>query len=176
VVARLKPQLPPGRLLLSTNAPRGAYDSLGLPIIGDAVPGRPGPLAGVLAAMQYTETFASASEWVLSAPVDTPFLSHDLVSRLCNEAAKGEASIILAASAGGLCQVCGLWQVALAKDIAAALAGGQNKVLAFVEAHRWARVEFPPEPAGNATVDPFFNVNTPADLASAAELLQSTPQ
>jgi molybdopterin-guanine dinucleotide biosynthesis protein A len=173
VARRLAPQLPPGRLVLNANGPPEALAELGLPVVGDATANRPGPLAGLVTAMQAAKAMSPAADWVLSVPTDTPFLPDDLLDRLAAEAAAGEAEIVLAASAGGLCQVCGLWSVGLQDSLAAALASGQNKVLDFVERHRWARVEFPPQSIGAATCDPFFNVNTPEDLARATELLDS---
>lgn len=173
VVARLRSQVAPGRLMLNANEPAGAFAALGLPVIGDSVAGRPGPLAGILAAIGAA---ADGTRWVLSAPTDTPFLPPDLVARLLAEAESGDAEIVLAASAAGTCQVCGLWSVGLAGELAQALAGGHNTVMAFVERCRWSRVEFAPAIIGGQTVDPFFNINTPADLARASELLDVKPK
>jgi len=169
VAGRLAAQLAPGRLYLGASWPPERDGGLGLPRIYDDQATRLGPLAGLLAAMRVSEALGQGIGWVLSAPTDTPFLPDDLLQRL--SAGARDADIVLAASAGGLCQVCGLWAVGLTSDLAAALASGQNKVLTFVEAHCWARVEFPLEPIGGTMVDPFFNINTPEDLALACEFL-----
>lgn len=171
VAERLRPQLPHGALYLNANGPAGAFAAIGLPVIADNAPDRPGPLAGILAALRLAS--AQSAEYVVTAPTDTPFLPRDLVAKLARTAAKGEAHIVLAASAGGLCQVCGFWPVGLCGPLEAALAAGQRKVLDFAQAQGCTRVDFPPEYIGASTIDPFFNVNTPSDLAQAADLLQS---
>ena len=170
VAARLAPQLPAGRLMLNANGSVEQFAQFALPVFADDVAGQPGPLAGILAAIRSTEKGVA---WVFSAPTDTPFLPSDLVARLAADAEIGGVEIVLAASSGGLCQVCGLWSTSLEHDLAAALASGRNKVLAFAERHRWRQVEFPPVDVGAAAVDPFFNINTPEDLAIATGLLNS---
>ena len=167
VAARLAPQLEAGRLMLNSNGESGQFAGLGLPLLPDGMAARPGPLAGLLAAMRAAE--ASGAGWVLSAPVDTPFLPSGLVARLA--AASRGGAITLAASAGGLCQVCGLWPVELAGPLAESIDSGQNKVMDFVERHPWARVEFPPEVHAGRMIDPFHNLNTPADLALAEDFI-----
>lgn len=167
VAARLAPQLEPGRLILNCNGEAGRFTGLGLPLLADGLEGRPGPLAGLLAAMRLAQDLGAS--WLVSAPVDTPFLPVDLVARLT--AASRSRSVVLAASAGGLCQVCGLWPVGIAGALAGALASGQNKVLNFVEQRPWTRVDFALESKVGRTVDPFHNINTPADLALAQEFI-----
>jgi len=168
VADRLAPQLGPGRLLLNANGPPERFAGIGLPVIADESPNRPGPLAGLLAAM----LAAPGSLWIISAPTDTPFLPRDLVRRLMERT--GEAEIVLAGSAGGLCQVCGLWSASLAPALATALASGQNKVLSFVQAHRWVRADFPPEIIEGAEIDPFFNLNTQQDIDFTQQLMRRT--
>ena len=175
VAERLTPQLAPGRLVLNANGPEGHYAALGLPVVRDDIDGRTGPLAGLLAAMRAAPALAPGVDWVLSAPTDTPFLPRDLVARLAAEADATGAGIVLAASAGGLCQVCGLWPVRLASDIVGALARGHNKVLDFVDGQRWSKVMFPLEAASGGTIDPFFNINTPQDLERASQFLGGEP-
>ena len=169
VADRLAPQLVRGNLLLNAND-AGAWAALGLPIIADTVDGRPGPLAGVLAAMQAS---GSRVRWVISAPTDTPFLPLDLVTRLMDQQHDSGAEIVLAASDAGPCQVCGLWSVTLAADLAHCLAIGQNKVMDFVERYAMSSVHFPRQAVGQSSVDPFFNINTADDLAQAERLLSA---
>ncbi len=176
VVARLAPQLAPGRLLLNANGVGPELTSFGLPLLADTRPGRPGPLAGILAAMQAIRSEAGEDGWVLSAPTDTPFLPLDLVARLAEQQSSAAADIVLAGSAAGLCQVCGLWSCRLADALAQSLAIGQNKVLAFASAHKMSQVTFPPQPVGGEKVDPFFNINTADDLAAAERLLSHESQ
>jgi len=167
VAGRLAPQLAGGRLMLNSNGEATQFAGLGLPLLPDGMEARPGPLAGLLAAMRAAEGLGA--HWVLSAPVDTPFLPTGLVARL-GAAARG-GSIALAASADGLCQVCGLWPAGLAGALAESIASGQNKVLKFVERHPWVRVEFPQESNQGRMIDPFHNINTPSDLALAEDFI-----
>ncbi len=169
VIARLAPQLAPGRLVLNVNSGAPDLAALGLPIVPDTVTGNPGPLAGILATMQAV----GGAPWVLSAPTDTPFLPFDLVARLAQRQAETGAAIVLANSDAGLCQVCGLWSADLAAALAQSLANGQNKVLDFAADHAFATVRFPLQQIGRATVDPFFNINTPDDLAAAERFLST---
>ena len=167
VIDRIEPQLAPGHLFLNADRPVAGIE---LKLLPDTVAGRPGPLAGLLAAM----LAGQHGGWVLSVPADTPFLPRDLVSRLCQGLANTGAGIALAGSANGLCQVCGLWPVHLADDLARFLASGQNKVLTWASRQTFCQIEFPPEQIGLHRADPFFNVNTPEDLAEAERMLSGT--
>lgn len=157
VIARLEPQA--GALALNANGDPARLAYLGLPVLPDTVPGLPGPLAGVLAAMRWAGALGAAR--VATAAADTPFLPPDLIVRL--EAA-GPGIVIAAAPdpERGTARhpVFALWPVLLADALEAALAGGTRKVLAFADAQGWDEARFP---NGGA----FFNVNTPCDLAEA---------
>lgn len=120
-------------------------------IVPDTVPDRAGPLAGVLAVMER----AAPGDAVVTAAVDTPFFPLDLVDRL-----RGEG-IAFAASGGRTHPVFGRWPTDLCADLRSALERGERKILAFAERHGYREVTFTDEP------DPFFNVNTPDDLARA---------
>ena len=171
VVDRIRPQLAPRRLVLNANGDANRFGAVGLPVIADTMPGQPGPLAGILAAMMAARACSPPCHWVFSVPTDTPFLPRDLLQRLLRELTTGKAGIVLAASAGGLCQVCGLWPLQLAGDLAQSLAGGQNGVLAWASRNRMSTVVFPPEVIGGQPCDPFFNINSPEDLAVAERLV-----
>jgi molybdopterin-guanine dinucleotide biosynthesis protein A len=125
---------------------------------------RPGPLAGVLAGLDWAAGLGAAA--VVTAAADTPFLPHDLVARLA--AAAGSSGLALAATREGDGVVrhptFGLWPVALRDDLAEALAQGVRKVVVWTDAHG----------AGTAVFDDpraFFNVNTPEDLETARGML-----
>lgn len=156
VAARLRPQC--DALVIAGPSGAPALAATGLVVADDALPGGLGPLAGVLTALRRAgERFPFA----VTAPVDTPFLPPDLVARL--HAARGDASIVTAASGARVHHVVALWSTALAEDLERALErDGVRRVEAFVARHRAA-------PAWWATTagDPFDNVNTPADLARA---------
>ena len=158
IVARLRPQL--DRLVLNANGDPARLARFGLPILPDTVAGHPGPLAGILAGLE--SAAAHGFSWVVSVPADAPFLPLDLVGRL-HEGRDG-APLAVAASAGRTHPVVALWPVAMGASLRAALAAGQHKV-------GWATdgaaiVVWPDTP-----VDPFFNVNTPADLAAAQAVI-----
>ena len=163
VIDRLAPQA--GPLALNANDDPARFADLGLPVLPDPVADRPGPLAGVLAAMRWAAGLGA--EAVVTAAADTPFLPCDLVPRLLL-AAEG-APIALAATPhperGQVRHpVFGFWPVRLAPELEAALADGVRKVVIFAEAHGVADAMFPDE-------DAFFNVNTPGDHARAREMV-----
>jgi len=158
VMDRLAPQCT--RLAVNANGPAEPYATLGLPVIADGDEPGLGPLSGILAAIDWAA--AQGADRVLTAPVDTPFLPHDLALRL----AGANAPIALAATADGVHGTCGLWRVDLRDRLAAALASGLRKVTAFTEAHGALPVVFP-----DTRPPPFFNVNSPEDLEAAEDLL-----
>ena len=162
VIDRLAPQA--GPLALNANDDPARFADLGLPVLPDPLPDRPGPLAGVLAAMRWGA--GQGADMVVTAAADTPFLPCDLVPRLLL-AAEGAPIALAATPHPGRGRVrhpvFGLWPVALADALEAALADGVRKVVVFAEAHGVADALFPDE-------DAFFNVNTPEDLARAREM------
>jgi molybdopterin-guanine dinucleotide biosynthesis protein A len=161
VVRALAPQV--AALALNANGDPGRFASFGLPVIPDDLPTRPGPLAGLLAGMDWTARMLPAATHVVTVPADAPFLPADLVARL---GAAGPAPAV-AASRGRLHPVAGLWPMALAADLRRALVqDGVRKVEVWAERAGATTVAWADGP-----VDPFFNINTPEDLARAADLL-----
>lgn len=167
IIARLGPQA--SQIAINANDDPARFASLGIPVLADPVAGHPGPLAGVLAAMRWAERSLIGVTDVVTVPADTPFLPRDLIARLVAAAHPGQ--IVLAASHGTLHQVVGLWPLALAGALEQYLSSGRSKVLDFVEQQGFLRVEFPDQTIGGRSVDPFFNTNTPEDLAVAESLL-----
>ena len=160
VVERLAPQV--AALALNANDDPRRFDGIGLPVLPDPVPDRPGPLAGVLAGLIWAE--AQGASHIVTAAWDTPFLPRDLVARL--EAARSDATpIVLAASGGHRHPTFGLWPVNLKDTLRDALDAGTRKIVVWTDAQGCARAEFEGDP------DPFFNVNTPEDLAAAEAML-----
>lgn len=143
VMARVRPQV--SRLALNANGDPARFASLGLAVLPDPVPGHPGPLAGILAAMEWAA--ASGHARVLTVPCDAPCLPPDLLARLMPH------PFAVAASAGRRHPVVALWPVALAPALAQALARGERRVSAL--SHDATPVDFP-EAA-------LLNLNTPAD-------------
>lgn len=161
VIDRLAPQV--DRLVLNANGDPGRWTGFGLPVIGDTVEAFPGPLAGLLAAMDWSAAHAPSCRWIVTAPCDSPFLPRDLVARL--RLAAGDAQAAVAASGGRLHPVAGLFSTGLRDGLAQFLGGGGRRVGEWAEQAGARCAEFPAAP-----VDPFFNINTPEELAEAERL------
>ena len=165
IVDRAKPQV--GRLVLNANGDLARFAEFGLEVVADDVPGFAGPLAGILAAMDWAAANAPDARWLASFPTDAPFLPADLVARLRAAAEAEGKPLACAASAGRSHPVVGLWSLALAADLRRALVDeGVRKIDLWTARHGVAEVSWPTEP-----VDPFFNANRPDDLAEAERLL-----
>ena len=167
VIARLAPQV--GQMVINANGDPARFAAFGLPVIADTIAGHPGPLAGVLAGMVWSQVHAPDATHIATVSTDAPFLPADLVAKL--KAGLATSRIALAASGGELQPVIGLWPVALAADLEAALRSGTRKVLAWTSRHATTSVEFDFLTIGGQRVDPFFNANTPEELAQARALL-----
>ncbi len=164
VVERFRPQV--GKLILNANGEAERFDSFDLPVVADTIEGFAGPLAGILAGLHHARTMTGITH-VASAAGDTPFLPMDLVARLAAEATTAD-TIVLATSGGNRHPVFGLWPVALADDLESWMRTTDTyKVLAWTSRHRLATVDFPMRRHGETEIDPFFNANTPEDLATA---------
>ena len=160
-VERLAPQV--AGLAINANGDPSRFSAFGLPVIADGAANFPGPLAGVLAGLDWAA--AQGARHVLTAAGDSPFFPADLGARLA-AALSANAPIAIAASADGSPHpTFGLWPVALREDLRAALAAGFRKVSLWAERHGAAFVPFPDKP-----FDPFFNVNAPDDIAAAERI------
>jgi molybdopterin-guanine dinucleotide biosynthesis protein A len=165
VVERLGPQC--GALALSANGDPQRFAGLGFAVLADDPPGALGPLAGILAGLEACLARVPRLAHVASLPADTPFAPLDFVGRLHAVRRGGDAEIALAASGGRRHHLAALWPVELAAELSRALrVEGLRKVESFVRRYRLAVAEWPSEP-----VDPFFNVNAPADLEAAEAVL-----
>ncbi|MFO1036737.1 MAG: molybdenum cofactor guanylyltransferase MobA [Geminicoccaceae bacterium] len=165
VVERVRPQV--SGLVLNANGDPGRFERFGLPVVGDVVEGFAGPLAGILTGLEWARTNRPGTEWVVSIAADTPFLPRDLVGKMTAAVERERADMACAASGGRTHPVFGLWPVRLAGDLRRALVDeGERKIDAWTARYRVAVAEFATDP-----VDPFFNANTPEDLAEAEHLL-----
>ncbi|HTJ57276.1 MAG TPA: molybdenum cofactor guanylyltransferase MobA [Devosiaceae bacterium] len=150
-----------GRVIISANGDRARYEPLGLPIVPDAIADC-GPLGGLHAALTWTAN--AGLSHVLTVACDTPFFPLDLAPRLASAMLEGDAEIGIARSGGRDHYAFLLHPVRLRFALEQHLAGSENRsIRGWLAQHRTAFVEFEGEP------DPFFNVNTPADLATLAE-------
>jgi molybdenum cofactor guanylyltransferase len=165
VVERARSQV--DALVLNANGDPGRFAAAGLPVVADPVPGFAGPLAGVLAGLEWAAANRPGAAWIASLATDTPFFPGDLVARLRDAAEREGADIAVAASGGRAHPVFALWPVRLAGELRRALVEeGARKIDLWTARHRTVPVEFPAEP-----FDPFFNLNTPEDVAEAERLL-----
>jgi molybdopterin-guanine dinucleotide biosynthesis protein A len=163
VIDRLTPQV--GRIAINANGDPARFAQFGLPVIPDTVAGFVGPLAGVLAGMRWSAAQAPEARWIVTAAGDAPLLPTDLVPRLMAAAAERTNAIALAQSYGELHPVIGLWPVALADDLEEQLARGVRKVLHWTDRHGTIPVPFASVRIAGMEIDPFFNANTPQELA-----------
>lgn len=153
-------------LAINANGDPAHYAAFGLPVIADATQDYDGPLAGILAGLEWAH--ASGASRLVTAAGDTPFFPADLVARL--RAAADEATIAVAASESGVHPTFAVWPVKLRAELKRQLAAGTRKVTAFIAQHPSVAVHFEPIRLEGREFDPFFNINTPDDLAQARRL------
>jgi molybdopterin-guanine dinucleotide biosynthesis protein A len=170
VLTCLQPQC--SRLVINANGDPARFADTKLPVVADSVPDFAGPLAGILAGLDWAARQIPDCEWLVSVPGDCPFLPDDLVPRL--HAARIAAGAPLACARSGQWRhpVIGLWPLALREDLRRALvAEGLRKIEIWTSRHGVAIADWPAEP-----VDPFFNVNTPDDAAQAQAVAARFPE
>ena len=163
VIDRIEPQV--GALCLNANGDAARFSTFGLPVVSDSVDGFAGPLAGVLAGLDWAAD--KKATHIVTVAADTPFFPPDLVPSFLLGAETQGQPIALARTENGRHPTFGLWPVALREDLRRALQGGVRKVVQWTDSHGTAMVDFP-----TGRFDPFFNVNTPDDLALAQSYLE----
>ena len=165
VIARLRPQV--DEIALNANGDPQRFAHLSMAVLPDSIDGYPGPLAGVLAGLDWAA--AKGASHIVTAAADTPFFPETLVADL--EVAAKASGLALAGTRDGnngkiyRHPTFGLWPVALRDNLRAALQDGLRKVVLWTDQHNAGLAEFPV-----TDTDPFFNVNTPEDLAVAEAL------
>ena len=169
VIERMTPQCQ--RLILNANGDPARFADTGLPVIPDDVPDFAGPLAGLLAGLDWAAVHAPEVAYVASVPGDCPFLPRDLVTRLHQARAASGQPLACARSGEWRHPVVGVWPVALRADLRHALTKEDlRKIELWTARHGVALADWPAAP-----VDPFFNVNTPEDAAAAERLAVQHP-
>jgi molybdenum cofactor guanylyltransferase len=164
VLARLRPACT--AIVINANGDPARFAPFRSPVVPDSVPDFAGPLAGILAGLDWAAAHAEGIAWIASVPGDCPFLPKDLVARL--HAARRAAGTPLACARSGEWRhpVVGLWPVNLRDELRRALTvDGLRKIEVWTARHGVAIADWPDRP-----VDPFFNVNTPEDAAAAERL------
>jgi len=171
IIARLMPQV--GSIAI--NAPPGWAEHFGLPVVPDSMTGQAGPLAGIAAGLRHCRSTHRDASHMLSLPADSPFFPADLVSRLQTAIASPQ-TIAIATSNETVHPVVGLWPIALLDDLETWLTEPENRrVRSFLARHDTREITFPMIETLRAPIDPFFNINTPDDLAEARQLLEILP-
>jgi molybdopterin-guanine dinucleotide biosynthesis protein A len=166
VIARFRPQV--GRLILNVNGDAHRFTHFDLPTIADQENAGLGPLSGLLAALDWQRQHAHDCTALATVSTDVPFLPNDLVARL--DAERGDG-IALATSGGRRHPTIAIWPVGARAAVAEALERRQLSVSALTERLNAVAVPFAMREIGGAAIDPFFNVNTPDDLAAARTLI-----
>jgi molybdenum cofactor guanylyltransferase len=163
IIGRMQPQCE--SLILNANGDTDRFADFGLPTFADNVPDYPGPLAGILAGLDFIAMHDPQTRWALGIATDTPFLPDDLVQRL-HASRTGDDMLACARSGARVHPTIALWPVALRHDLRQALIGeGLRKVEAFMSRYPMAYADWSTEP-----FDPFFNANRPEDLVEAENI------
>ncbi len=169
-VERLRPQC--AELIVNANGDPARFGELGLPVVADTVEGFAGPLAGVLAALDWVRDNRPGHDWVVSIPTDSPFLPRDLVPVLHDARERGSVPLACARSGEQTHPVVGLWPVSLAEPLRHALVVEDiRKIDRWTALHGVAEAVWPDQP-----YDPFFNANRPEDLLEAEAVLARWPE
>ena len=170
VIERIRPQV--DELVLNANGDPVRFARFGLPVVADSVPDYAGPLAGVLAGLDWAAENRPDCRLVASVPTDAPFLPDDLVARMVQGMETAGVELVCAESGGQPHPVVGLWPVRLREELRRALTDeGLRKVDRWTGRYRFATVPFEKVGRPGFGIDPFFNANHPDDFAAAEQLL-----
>jgi len=179
ITDRLRPQV--SSITISANGDQTRFSSIGYDIVADIIEGHAGPLAGVHALLEYAAQNQPEITHVATVAADTPFFPENFVAACTNSLnifdkdqpdKAPDTTIVLAKSLTYRHPTFGLWPVKLRQQLAEFLISGETrKVMAFVQMHPFNYVEFEPYKNGEEIIDPFFNINEPADLQKAREII-----
>lgn len=151
VLERLRPQV--DEILVNANRETDTYASFGYPVIGDAIGGYAGPLAGLHSGMT-----AASHPLVVTVPCDSPFLPADLVQRLSQALEHEHADLAVARTGSQPHPVFCLCRTTLLPDLTRFLQGGGRKIDAWYASLHAVEVAFDDE------AEAFANINTPEEL------------
>ncbi len=164
VINRAKDQV--GPMILNANGDPTRFSSYGIPVVPDVVSGFAGPLAGVLTGLEWAAEHVPDCEYVATFATDAPFFPSDLVEKLHNLIKFG-AALVCATSNQHHHPVFGLWPVRERSALRDAMTEDHiRKVDVWTSRYKLGIVDFPIQP-----IDPFFNLNTPEDMARAEDFL-----
>jgi len=161
IFERIKPQV--SEVLINANGDPARFASFDAPVSADSITGGQGPLAGILTGMEWIADHHPGMEWIATFPGDAPFVPATFVQDCFAVAESEGAEIVCARSNGRTHPVCALWKVSLAYDLRRAMTKEEvRKIDLWTPRHRLSHCDFATDP-----IDPFFNINTPEDLAEA---------
>jgi len=161
VLENLKPQCE--TIIINCNIESDELEPYGLPIVKDSLDGFLGPLAGILAAMEWVKKHKPDCKLLASVPIDTPFLPRDLINKLNQALQEDQSDLICAVSNGRSHPVIGLWPIHLMDELRSAIVDeGVLKVDLWTSRYKTAHLSFDYQ-----TIDPFFNINCDDDLLQA---------
>lgn len=168
-IERLKPQV--AGMVINANGEATRFAAFRLPVIADSIAGFAGPLAGVHAGLAWVKANRPGIEHVVTVSADTPFFPTDLVARFLAFLNQNRP-LLVARSEEGLHPVIGLWPVSMVTALEESLKQGERKASDWVKSQGAVEVFFPKIEIGGRLIDPFFNINSPEDLAKADALLK----
>lgn len=172
MLARVSQRLARQVMAVAVNADRDFPEASDLRLVPDTVAGKAGPLAGVLSALRDTAARYPRATHVATVPVDSPFFPPDFIRGL-SQAIGTKNEIAIATSGGRDHPVFALWPVAVAGDLDDWLRRDEKRRVGdFLSRHDARRVDFPMVNTPSGALDPFFNINTPDDLAVARQWLE----
>jgi molybdopterin-guanine dinucleotide biosynthesis protein A len=168
VIDRLQAHLDP--LMLSCDSETSEFESFGLPLVPDLLPGFRGPLTGLCSALQYLADKGQQNSLVL-CPCDAPFIPHNLVQTLLDADQENEKPVVVISYQGVLQPTFSMWHTHHLPAIhEAVVKRGDGGLRYMLKSLPHTVVEWAP-----AEPSPFFNINTPNDLKTAATLLDGPP-
>ncbi len=165
VLDSLKPQTGPCAVCVRRHTTW--TDAYALPVLTDIPAEDRGPLGGIAAALTWSQTLNPTVQWLITVPVDIPFLPPDLVDRLTSPDV--HADVAVATSGGQVHHTVAAWKPAMCKTVATSIKDHAEAVHRVLEKIRTVGVEWPVSHG-----DPFFNINTPEDLATVEDRLKTT--
>jgi molybdopterin-guanine dinucleotide biosynthesis protein A len=169
VAQRLGPQC--RGLAINANGDPKRFGAMDLPVVKDSIPGHLGPLAGILAALEWVSASRPGIEWVVTCPGDTPFVPKDLVLKLHEARERFREPMACAVSGSNIHHAVGLWPVCLRGDLRDAIvAEGLRSIQKWTTPHGVAHASW-----ADAPLDPFFNINTSSELAEAEIIFERYP-
>jgi len=172
VVRRLQNQL--DSIIINSANHTPPLMETGLPLVADLPEfAENGPLAGIFSAMDYAQSANHQTtdyQAIITVAVDTPFFPANYARQLIVKSAVNEGKPVIAATEAAWHPTFGLWPLSLKDALEQHLRTAQEKsILAFATRHDVQIVLFTPAP--HCSIDPFFNMNTPDDLARAKALV-----